>query len=276
MARSENVDSVGQSAGSVTFNGSWAGQDPSGGGIFIWFKWGYASFSFNTPTQNFFSSSGSFSAGESVDRDRDAKVRVVCIDNTGVPHESSTYNFRTYADLAYFPSGLTPGTPGTVSIPVSGSVVPNTRDSVGDVYIEYRVQGTGIWNTTAAIAVGLSGTGSIGLSSTLTGLSPGIAYEARFKFVRNTSNDTVAYSAIGTFTTQATTPVTVSPPVAEMVIEGIAPTSVGGGDVIISVAEPGDMILEGFGPEIVNESTERIIEATILLTKSVERTVVMD
>lgn len=274
MAFTLTAIGVSQSPGNVTFSGSWNG---AGEWARVNFMWGYASFSFHTVDRFFSANNGNWSDSDSVIKDRAAKFRAVGT-NPSSYRESTTFTFKTYADLASFPTGLTPGTPTTTTVAVTGSVIPNTNESSGSVEIEYRVAGSGsAWSTTGVIVSGLTGTGAIGLTGSITGLVPGTDYEARYKLTRNTANGTVAYSNTGIFTTQASTPVIISVPnIMETDYEMFAPSQVGAGDMVIEVPDIMEFEMEMLVPTIVNTSQKRIIRRQVIIATIVERIVVMD
>lgn len=211
--------------GSVRMEGEWTGaEDP----VELSFQWGYGSFG---NTTNIFLSSlenGSYNRTPTVDKDRTIKFRAKAKDINGTVFGFSSGEFRTFANPPVFNTGLTPGTPTTTTVPVTGGVTPNTNESTADVYIEYRIVGTGTWSVVATpIAVGISGTASIPLSATLSGLVPGTNYEARFRINRTTENSEVDYSAVGTFTTAGTSQTIISPQLMSCTAQMFTPSAVG-------------------------------------------------
>lgn len=211
--------------GSVRMEGDWSGaEDP----VTLSFQWGIGSFGNNTNVLVSSLESGSYTRTPNVDKDRTIKFRAKAQDINGVDFGDSSGEFKTFADPAVFGSGLVPGTPTTTTCPVSGGVTPNTVESTGDVYIEYRVQGTGTWSAVPSpIASGISGAASVPLSATLSGLVPGTTYEARFLIERNTENAQSIYSSVGTFTTASTSQTIISPQLMLATAQMFAPSSVG-------------------------------------------------
>jgi len=272
MALQAITDGYNNNIGSVRMNGSWTGNDfndPIRG----MFQWGYGSFSNTTSEVDAGDGgSGSYSRTPTVNKDRTIKFRArVCIETC--TNGASSGEFKTYADPAIFTIGLTPGTPTKTTCPVTGTVNPKTTESFGNVYMEVRVQGTSPWSDNGgAIATGLSGNSGIAVSGTLSGLSPGVTYEARFRIDRNTENSTSNYSAIGTFATQADPAVIIEPPIMTMEIEALVPTlSIGAGAVIIS-PNPMEMDIEMLVPNLVF-SQEVLVEKFITFNDIVERSV---
>lgn len=220
-----------QFIGSVRMEGSWTGNNLNDI-VFCYFQWGYGAFSNSTSGLNFTEEEGTYTRTPLVDRDRTIKFRArVCIEvcNNGL----SSGEFKTYADSAIFPIGLNPGVPTTISCPVTGTVKPRTVESVGDVYIEYRKQGTGSWlEVPTPVLEDISGSAAIAVNGDLGGLLPATTYEARFKIVRNTENETVNYSAVGTFTTASSSTTIVSAQVMHATAQMISP-------IDIQVGSPG-------------------------------------
>lgn len=271
MALSVTTVSVSQSLGSATFSGSWNG----GGGLGnleVWFEWGYGSFTFNTPRQDKTGiNSGNYNASESVDKDRVFKVRAKAESNLGFA-QGTTINGKTYADAALF-TGLFPGTPTTTECPVSGSVTPNIIESSASVNIQYRKQGTATWIDLATLVSLAPGAGSTALGGTIAGLTPATAYEARYRIIRDTANNTVAFSNIGVFTTQGSTPVLVGAPLVGINIEVFPPTTVAGS---LSVDVPLiEISIQVFAPSI-NISQARVVRMTVIMADKVETEAIMD
>lgn len=224
MAFAVATGGVSQGIGSVNFSGSWSGNS---GFSFadVWFAWGYASFSNETPhREKTGQGSGSWNDGVSIDKDRNAKFRAMGFATFPDTYkQGANVQFKTYADAAAFISGLTPGTPTITSIPVSGSINVNTVESSAIVTIQYRVQGTAIWSETAPIASGLTGSGTHGLGGSITGLTPNTRYEARYRMLRDTANAQEAFSNVGVFQTLSSIPVVVSVPPMLMLMTMPAP-----------------------------------------------------
>lgn len=225
MALNVITGSYTQFVGSVRMEGSWTGaEDP----VTLSFQWGIGSFGNNTSSIASSLEEGSYTRTPVVDKDRTIKFRAKAVDSTGTDFGDSSGEFKTYADPAVFGSGLTPGTPTTTTCPVSGGVTPNTNESTGDVYIEYRIAGTGTWTAVPTpITSGISGSASVPLSATLSGLVPGTAYEARFLIERNTENNGSIYSAVGTFTTASSAQTIISPQLMLATAQMFTPSQVG-------------------------------------------------
>lgn len=269
MAFTVTTISVSQSPGSVTFFGSWNG----GGGniVNVWFEWGYASFNFNTPTQNKGEeNSGNYNAGESVNKDRVAKTRAK--GTADINAQGTSINFKTYADAATF-TGLSPGTPTTTECPVSGSVTPNIVESSATVNIQYRQQGSGTWIDLGTLVSLSPGAGTTALGGTITGLNPATTYEARYRIVRDTANSTIAFSNIGIFTTQGSTPVLVGAPLIGINITVFPPTTIAGS---VTVTAPlVEISIQAFAPSI-NISQARVVQMTVAMADKVESEAIID
>lgn len=262
-----------QNVGSVDMDGSWSGATGINTPTDLSFQWGYGSFSNTTSVVSSGAEDGSYSRVPTVGKDRTIKFRAKANGMSGgiTIFGFSSGEFKTYADAAIFTAGLTPGVPTTTTCPVSGQVNPKTTESVGTVSMEVRVQGTSPWFPNGgAIASGLSGSAGVGVSGTLTGLNPGTVYEARFKIERNTENNTVNYSAVGTFTTESTAAVIIAPPLMTSTEQMFVPSVVlGAGSVIISspvMEEIGEM----FVPDLVF-SQEVVIEKFVVFNNIIDR-----
>lgn len=271
MALLVTTISVSQSLGSATFFGSWNG----GGGLSnleVWFEWGYGSFTFNTPRQDKTGiNSGNYSATESVSKDRVFKFRAKAESNLGFA-QGITINGKTYADPAIF-TGLFPGTPTTTECTVSGSVTPNIIESSGAVNIQYRKQGTATWIDLATLVSLSPGAGPTALGGTIAGLDPATAYEARYRIIRDTANNTTAFSNIGTFTTKGSTPVLVGAPLIAINIEVFPPTTVAGA---LSVTVPLMEISIGVFVPSINISQARVVQMTVVMADKTEIEMIMD
>jgi hypothetical protein len=272
MALQAITDGYSLAIGTVRMEGSWSGaNDP----VTVLFQWGYGSFGTSTPGQIFTLESGSFSRLVSVAYDRTMKFRAKATDDTGSAFGFSSGEFRTYAQLPSFPAGLTPGTPTTTTCPVTGSVIPNTEESTGEVYLEYRIQGTTIWSVVASpIASGISGTVAVPLSETLSGLVPGTAYEARFSIERTTENSQTNYSPVGTFTTASSAQTIISPQLMLATAEMFTPDQVGpDNSVQIQVLSPLEAQAEMLTPAVY-VSQQAIIGLYIQFNDVVTREVI--
>ena len=243
------------------------------------FQWGQGSFGNTTSSIDISGFSAPFNRVPVVPKDVTIKFRAKVFpvgDSQDVVFGDSSGDFRTFANPAQFPLGLTPGVPTTISCPVTGSVIPNTVESTGDVYIEYRKQGTSTWlEISTPIATGLNGLSAIGLGGTVSGLLPGTIYEARYRIDRNTENSIVNYSNIGTFTTVAASTTIVSPQImtatANMFTPIVTTGPAGARDVII-LPEPMEVLAEMFVPSVfVTQQTiiEMFVQFNDIITREV-------
>lgn len=265
MAFSIFTDGVRQAIGGVTFDGSWSGsQSPDAIG---WFEWGYTSFANQSGQTGLDTPNGSYSASVSINKDSAAKVRAKGYSQNS--SQGSNINFQTYADPASFPSGLTPGTPAPTTCPVSGSIIPNTVQSTCGVNVEYRIVGTVPWLDGGTVASGLSGSGTTALNFTLSALVPGTNYEARFHSSRNTVNAVHGYSAIGTFTTQASTPLILAPGPANATFDSPNPTVVLGGGAVIIDLPAFEADFTALNPSIIISAT-RVIDLIVTFNTVIE------
>lgn len=208
--------------GKMAFNGHY---QQSNGFTEGWFEWGYTSIIFSTAAQALPAGDGTYrQSGVTVNKDSIVLSRAA---GTGGSVGSQT-SFKTLADDAVFTSGLTPGTPTKTACPCSGSVNVNTVLSGGTVVIQYRVKGTSTWSNGPTVASGISGTpGTTALGGTLSALTPGTIYEARYQLTRDTTNAQILVSNIATFTTQASVAVVLEPSVMELTVNMLTPTLVG-------------------------------------------------
>jgi len=270
MAFSVSTDFIGRGLGFVVYHGSWSG---SGVSEFCGNQCSFESTIGDTASQLIYGTSGTYNSG-SISCPKDttitwrAAVYAQCLDQ--LKHGNYS-NDKTYADTATFPTGLTPGTPTTTTCPISGSVIPNTVESVGTVTAEYRIQGTSTWIVGPTVATGISGLGSQALAGTLTALTPATIYEARYHINRNTTNSQDAYSAIGTFTTQASTPVVIGPPVMDLNLDMPTPVLVINTIPLAPIlALVMDIRFEMLVPT-VGSATTRVITRVVLIGGAVER-----
>lgn len=278
-----STDGYSRNVGSVTMQGSWSGAQSSPT-VEASFQWGYGSFGNTTSIFVSNEQAGSYTRTPTVDKDRTIKFRAKARDlGPNVTHFGfSSGEFRTFADPATF-SGLTPGTPTTNTCPVSGSVIPRTVESTGNVSLEYRIAGTGNWISGGQIASNISGSSSVGLSATLTALAPGTAYEARFKIERSTENSQINYSNVGTFTTQAVPTVVLAPSAMLATMQTFPPTLAFGtppgdpppgevaGSIIINVAVM-DVMAEMFTPQpLISQPV--VVEVFVQFNDIIERSV---
>lgn len=225
--------------GSVTMRGSFT-DDEFVQGKRCAFQWGYGNFANTTSHVDIFDNEGNFNRTPVVDKDRTIKFRAKVFP-IGAPGDvvfgDTSGDFKTYADAAFFPGGLTPGTPTPTTCPVSGSVNPKTNESTGIVTMQARIQGTSEWiENGPPIATGLSGLSAIALSGTLTGLLTGTTYEARFKIERTTENSAENFSPIGTFTTQSSIPIIISPSLINIGFATFLPVIVNLSPIVIAPA----------------------------------------
>lgn len=275
MALVANTDGYSQAIGVVEMQGSFDGADPSldppdhkG-----WFQWGYGTFGSETSKTTFprDTESASFSNVVAVDKDRTIKFRAKALDENGEATGASSGSFRTFAASAVFNTGLTPGTPTSVTCPVSGSVTPNTNESNGTVTIEYRQQGTITWVQTGIIAT-VSGGSVVALTGTIYGLTPGTSYEARYRIDRSTENETIAYSNIGTFTTVGSLATIVGAVVMDMLI-GRMMTPIMPTGVVVESVLPEDFVGQMMVPFISTTDRTRIVGALVSFNITIDRTV---
>lgn len=276
MSLVASTDDYNQAIGVVEMLGSFSGANtdaapPDHKG---WFEWGYGSFGSSTSKTTFppDSESGEFSKNVTVDKDKTVKFRAKASDETGEATGASSGLFKTYAAAATFPLGLTPGTPGTVTCPVSGSVKPNTSESNGTVTIEFRVQGSVPWSETGVIAT-VSGSAAVALTGTIGGLTPGTTYEARYKLTRNTENDTIAYSNIGVFTTVGAAATIIGAIVMNASALFLIPTNLTG--LIIEAPLPEDVVGQMSVPFILITDRSRIVGALISFNSVIRRSSVI-
>lgn len=286
MALVASTDGYGQTIGQVHMQGSWSGASGADTPVTVSFQWGYGSFGSNTSTEVSAAASGSYVKSPSVDADRTLRFRAKAKTPASEVFGTSSGDFKSYANLAIFGSGLTPGTPTTTTCPVSGSVTPNTLESFGTVYAEYRIAGTVLWTQhNPAILTNISGSSSNAISSTITGLAPGTAYEARFRIDRTTENDTVAYSPIATFTTQSTAATIIAPQTMLGSGQLLTPTLLlgaggvtidapvlGGSNIVQEEANVDSGIGDFLTPRFAR-SQETIVEIFILINDIIERRV---
>lgn len=270
MAFSVNTDGVRRSIGFVTFDGSWFGAAGFDAGAFVWFEWGYGSFSNITPAIDVTGQdSGTWSEHPSVTKDASAKVHAVGFaSQPPTTKQGGNINFKTYADLAVFVSGLTPGIPTNTTCPVTGSFIPNTNESVANVSMQFRVKGTATWIDAGVVGANLTGTGTIALSGTIAGLNPGTDYEARFYASRTTENGVTLASPIGTFTTTASTAVVIGPPAMNVTIDMPAPLLVTG--LVIAVPTIDGVAIDMPAPTL-SVGIVRQITRIYLLSDRIER-----
>jgi hypothetical protein len=203
MAFSVSSDYHSQSTGSITMHGSWFGAGP--GAIFdALFEWGYAAFDNSTSPQSFPNATdGTWADTATVNKDRTMRWRARATNFGSTRTGANITGVLTYADPAVWTAGATLGTPGTNSVQVSGTVIPNTVESHGDVRIQYRILGSGTWLDGNIIATNLSGGSPQPVSGTLTGLAQGTTYEVRLQIARSTANLITANSNVAVFTTLA-------------------------------------------------------------------------
>ncbi len=274
MALVANTDGYSQVIGAVEMLGSFDGANPSldppnhqG-----WFQWGYGNFGNETSHTQFprDAESGAFSRVVTVDKDKTMKFRALARDEDGDVNGPSSGNFLTYADIPTF-TGLTPGTPTTVTCPVTGSVVPKTTESTGSVTIQFRVQGTTNWSETGIIANNISGNASVALSGTIYGLSPGVTYEARFKIDRTTTNDPTSYSNIGTFTTPGAVATIVGAVTMNYSWQMMVPVLPTGLIILAPVFE--DTVWQMMVPFISTTDRTRITGVLVTISTVIERTI---
>jgi len=230
MALQAFTDGFDQNVGTVNMQGSFT--DDFNNTKRCSFQWGQGSFGNQTSSVDIADYTGSYDRDPIVPKDVTIRFRAKVFpvgDSQDVVYGDSSGDFKTFANVALFPSGLTPGVPTTNSCPVTGSVNPKTTESTGNVYIEYRKQGTSTWlEIGTPVATGLSGDSSIGLGGSISGLLPGTIYEARYKIIRNTENSVINYSAVGTFTTVGSSNTVVSSQIMLCTAQVFAPSILSG------------------------------------------------